>query len=46
MNDVWAKVLEKTAVGVETTEEENIDGDVDDPSDVEEDDEEDVDACS
>ncbi|CAG2221700.1 unnamed protein product [Mytilus edulis] len=46
MNDVWAKVLEKTAVGVETTEEENIDGDVDDPSDVEEDDEEDVDAMS
>ena len=44
INDIRANVLNKTSVRVETTEEENIDGDVDDPSDIDVDDEENADA--
>ena len=39
INGVWSSVLNKTAIKVETTEEEHIDGDVDDPSDIDEDEE-------
>ena len=36
-NQIWSSVLTKTAVSVQTPEEEQIDEDVDDPSDIDED---------
>lgn len=37
LNPIWSLVLTKTAVKVATTEEEWVDGDVDDPSDIDQD---------